>query len=109
MRKLARDNNGFEVVIFILFILSIIVFIFIILPWIVGWAVTFIIHIFTDRPEITNFWTRWFIGVALCVISGLFFPLVQKVKQVHYHHYHSNDKKDDSEDPPDTAPLQYHQ
>lgn len=65
-----------------------------IFPVIVGWAVLFLLHIFTGDPEITSWWTRWFVGVAIVIVGWIISPDVNVTKNVTErinHYYHDGD------------------
>ena len=78
MRKFKQDNEG-NGAIFGLLILLALIFAFIVVPFIVGWAITLLLSLFTGDPEITAFWTRWFIGVAILIVALVFVPNRSKV------------------------------
>ncbi len=84
--RLNSDTSGF--VGFILLIILGIILIFIIVPVIIGWAVLFLFHIFTKDPEMTGWWLRWFVGIAILILVMLFKPDLNVVKN-----YYSDDLK----------------
>ena len=53
-------------------IVLVVVAVVLVMGWLGGWAVTYMYHILTGSPEITAFWARWFIGIALFIIGGAF-------------------------------------
>ena len=77
MNRLKNDENGDAVdVIAVAVVILIIGAVIFVIPYIIGWAVTFLLHIFTGDVEITAFWTRWFIGVAIMIVGAWIRPTV---------------------------------
>ena len=91
MRNMRNDESGSGVLIVMAIVVFLLV-IFVAIPFILGWAVTFLMTIFTGDPEITSFWTRWFIGVALMIVSIFLIPSFSPARTVN--NYYRSDGKD---------------
>jgi hypothetical protein len=45
---------------------------------IVGWALAYLVHVITGQPEITEYWARWILGIAVIIIASLFRPQIYR-------------------------------
>ena len=73
MKRMSEDTDGFGVLGVIAIVLVVGLF-FLIAPMIIGWAMAYLIHLVTGEPEITDFWGRWILGIAVIIVGSVFKP-----------------------------------
>lgn len=73
MREITNDRYGFGVLGWTAIVVLLGLFILVV-PVIIGWAVAYLIHIISGEPEITEFWARWIIGIAVIIVASVFKP-----------------------------------
>lgn len=57
---------------FIALLVGFFALLFVVVPWLIGWAFHYLLHYIRNEPEITGFWIRWFTGVAVGFIGYCF-------------------------------------
>ena len=63
---------GLSGIVFIVVLVGFLLLLFLGIPWLVGWAFHYLLHFVRNEPEITDFWVRWFTGVAVGFIGYCF-------------------------------------
>lgn len=58
---------------FIAILVGIFAFVILVVPWLIGWGFHYLLAIWRNTPEITDFWIRWFTGVALSLVGYCFY------------------------------------
>ena len=56
----------------LLLIVGMILLVGVVIPYAVGYAVTWLVHVLLDKPWIVSHWIRWLIGIAIVFVASLF-------------------------------------
>jgi len=94
MRRIRNDENGYERVFVLLFVIGVGIVLFVLLPILIGWAFIFIWQFFTESTETYSLLFKWLMGVAVIIVvivlTGIFRPhTIEKVVVVtkDWHYY----------------------